>query len=281
MSYVVYADVMLVWIFIINYLTYYITCKIANHRISTVKLVLWSMLAAVIQELFYINGIYHHSWLVEAIYVCLNFLLMIIFLRFIMHVKSSIGIVRLLTYNILGTLLLAGIIQIFSRDEPYLITLIPICIFICLIIPWVSSIFSIKARENICPIEIIIQDKAIKAYGFMDTGNTLLDTYSRKPVIILDYNLIKEILPSQDIKTLEKYIETGHYQHVSALTINGEMLHPIIYKTISNQVAVMPAFKIRELRINNKDVYHDLIAAISPNILSKNQEYMVLLNNNL
>ena len=158
--------------------------------------------------------------------------------------------------------------------------LIPICLVICLIIPLLFSFFPIKDKENIYEVEIIIRDCSIKTLAYMDTGNTLLDTYSKKPVIILDYNLIRELICPRDIDKLEKYISTGQYQYISELTINQELLHPITYKTISNQAAIMPAFKIRALRVKN-NVYRDIVGAISPTPLSKNKEYKVLLNNNL
>lgn len=280
MGYIIYADVIFVWLLFINYITYYITCKITNHQIKKTRLVLWCVLTSILLEAVYISGIFLKTWVMIFCYVILNFLLMLIFVRLILRIYQVLELFRLFTYNILATFLLAGILQLFSSQKPNLIMLIPISIVICLIIPLLFSFFPIKDKENIYEVEIIIRDCSIKTLAYMDTGNTLLDTYSKKPVIILDYNLIRELICPRDIDKLEKYISTGQYHYISELTINQELLHPITYKTISNQAAIMPAFKIRALRVKN-NVYRDIVGAISPTPLSKNKEYKVLLNNNL
>lgn len=281
MSYVVYADVMLVWIFTINYLTYYITCKITNNRLPQGLLVIWSFISSAILELVYINYIYVNSELLKVLYISMNLAMFLVFLKFIIKVKCNTGFIRIIFYNILGTLLLAGVIMVFNNKAPNIKILLPVILIVCLIIPLILKICPTNTIQNLYQVQVYLNNKTINTYGYMDTGNTLIDNYSNKPVIILDYRLIKEILCKKEQYDLEKYIATGNYQYIASLIIDGELLHPICYKTISNDYSIMPAFKIKRLVLNQKNIYKNIVAAISRNKISNNNDYMVLLNNNL
>lgn len=281
MSYVVYADVMLVWIFIINYLSYYITCKITNHQLSQTKLIIWSLISSTILELVYISLIYTNKDLLKILYIIINIILYIIFLKFITNKNCIKQTIKMFCYITIVTLMLAGIFIIFNKEIPKIKMLLPIILIICLLFPLALKLCDTNTTKNLYQVEIHTKHQVIKTYGYLDTGNTLIDIYSKKPVIILDYRVIKEILSEKDEVCLEKYVSTGNYQHIASLLIDNERLHPICYKTISNEFSIFPAFKIEYLILNKKIIHKNIIAAISQNKLSNSNDYMVLLNNNL
>ncbi len=281
MSYVVYADVMLVWIFIINYLTYYITCKIINHRISRGKLIIWSLISAILLELIYIGFLYSNILLLKILYIIINFSMFVLFFKIILKTGYTLNILRAIGYNLFGTVMLAGIFMIFYSELTSLNTLTPVIATISIIIPLILKLYPAKKQQNIYQVDIRLNNKTIRTYGYYDTGNTLLDIYSKKPVIILDYRLIYQIIPDKDKYSLEKYIHTGNYEDIAHLIIDNELLHPICYKTISSEFSIMPGLNIKCLIINKKYIYKNIIGAISQNIISNTKDYMVLLNNNL
>lgn len=281
MSYVVYADVMLVWIFIVNYLTYYITCKLIKQQLSQTKLFMWSFISSIFLELVYISFIYTNNKFLKIVYILLNFFIYFLFIKFIIKKKNNTYIIRMLCYNIIGTLILAGIFMIFINKMPHVKILIPITAAICLAIPFIIKLCDAKKSQNLYQVQVHTKHKVINTYGYLDTGNTLIDVYSNKPVIILDYRLIKEFISEKDESSLIKYIKTGNYQYIASLLIDNELLHPICYKTISNDFSIMPGFKLKRLVLDKKYIYKNVIAAISQNKLSDSNDYMVLLNNNL
>lgn len=281
MSYVVYADVMLIWIFTINYLTYYITCKITNYRISQMVLIIWSLISSLILEFVHITCIFTNNQIFKALYILVNVALFFLFLKLVIKINCSISIIKMLCYNILGILLLAGVYMVFNNSSPNIKILPPIILIICFIFPLILKLYPISSIKNKYQVQIHTNNKIINTYGYMDTGNTLIDIYSNKPVIILDYRLIREIISKKEQYELENYVNTGNYQYISNLKIDGELLHPICYKTISNDCSIIPAFKIKLLVLNKKYISKNIVAAISQRKLSNTDDYMVLLNNNL
>ncbi len=282
MSYVIYADVMYIWIFILNYLTYYITCRIAGVSIRKLNIILWSLISSIALEIVYINFVYSNTFLCNLLYASTSFLLMITFVRYILGIKSIWGFIRLITYSLLGSCLLCGIIKIFVRNNISFHIMFPVIIIICLILPIIHYFYPTSTDESrrLYPVIIITNSKTIKTTAYLDTGNTLLDMNSGNPVIILDLSLLMDIFPTNTKDYLDQYIKTGNYQHLLSLSIDGERIYPIPYKTISNSFSIMPAFKIKCLKVGNNS-FENIVAGISPNTFSKGKEYQVLLNNNL
>ncbi|MBE5931932.1 MAG: hypothetical protein E7263_00735 [Lachnospiraceae bacterium] len=282
MSYVVYADVLLIWIFIINYTTYHLTCRILNHKISQGKLLLWCILSSITLELFYIFGVLRAKNIQPILYISLYIFLMYIFLRFVLKLKAITSFLQLLIYNILGTLLLSGAIQIFVSNNISLIIILPMILIIFLIVPIILKVLPNLRNENKNTISVTLStvNHTIQTTGYIDTGNTLMDIYSGKPVIILDYSLLQPIISASEFELICEYIKTGNYSYISNIILDGEKIYPIPYKTISNNNAIMPAFKLQYLIINN-NIYKNIVAGISHTSFSNTTECKVLLNNNL
>lgn len=259
MNYVVYADIMLVWIFFINYVTYYITCRLLSHSISTKTIILWCLISSVVSELMYL-GIYKldTSYIIPA-YICLNMLLMVVFLRYITKTHNLRGIIRLLSYQFLSMLILSGLLQLFKEKHVNPYPYIPVIIIICLYLPKIHTFFlgSVDMIKNIHPVTIYTGSGAYKTKGYMDTGNTLIDPYTNKPVIIMDQNIAMSIITSDTRKYL------------------------IPYKTISSSYNTMECFSIKGIKIGDSGIIPDVTVAISPTPFTNGEEYKILLNINL
>ncbi len=282
MNYVVYADVMLLWIFLINFLTYYITCRIVNYGTGKIKLVLWSLFSALVLVVFYIMVVHQRQLIYNSLYVILNILLMGIFVRFILKVKHAQGFLKLLAYNMLGTFLLAGVMQIFVGQSISLRKMLPVIIIICLIIPLIHNFLPNNPNENarLHSLVLCTRHHRISATGYMDTGNTLKDTYSDRPVIVIDSVLILDLLNEPDLSQLKNYLDTGNYEHVSQMLVDGEKIFPLPYKTISNSFSILPCFKLKRLMLDHT-THENIVAGISQKCITASKEYNVLLNNNL
>lgn len=51
-----------------------------------------------------------------------------------------------------------------------------------------------KIKDLLCDIEVIIKGKSVKIKGYIDSGNTLKDPLTNKPVIIVEQNKLEEII---------------------------------------------------------------------------------------
>lgn len=82
-------------------------------------------------------------------------------------------------------------------------------------------LFFIKNRRMIYKIEILIDDEVIKTTALLDTGNSLLEPLSRRPVIVIDSKLIKDEHKKNTIflKTAGCNRESMDMVYVTSLTI--------------------------------------------------------------
>lgn len=51
-----------------------------------------------------------------------------------------------------------------------------------------------KIKDLLCDIEVIIKGKSVKIKGYIDSGNTLKDPLTNKPVIIVEQSKLEEII---------------------------------------------------------------------------------------
>lgn len=82
-----------------------------------------------------------------------------------------------------------------------------------------------------------LDDKTIHITGFLDTGNNLYDPYKKRPILVINKDLIKDYKP--------KFIL------VPCMTVNKESL--------------IKCFKIKELKIDGKKITKEVLVGISDN----------------
>ena len=51
-----------------------------------------------------------------------------------------------------------------------------------------------KIKDLLCELEIVVNNKKVKMKGYIDSGNTLKDPISKKPVIIVEREVMQEIV---------------------------------------------------------------------------------------
>ncbi len=96
-------------------------------------------------------------------------------------------------------------------------------------------------------------NKAIELNAFLDTGNNLIDPYKKRPIILVEYNIIK------------KYIINEKYLIVPFNTIKEKSL--------------LECIKVKNIIINNKEYKNILIGLIKEKIYIDGIE--CILNNNI
>lgn len=280
MKYIIYPDVMLLWVSLINYLTYYMTCRITLRYIRKVKLICWSILTAIILVSCYIALLGNNSYARSTLYIYVNILLELIFITRLLKLTCIRGILKLLAYNSYSFIMLAGIMKIFCNEKPLIKNILPIALIICLIFPWIRYPSKEKETRLIYSIRFQITNHVISAKGYIDTGNNLIDLHTGSPVIIINHSLIKDIISNHDYEKIKKYMSTKDYTHLSELLIDGQRIYPVYYQTISSNKAILPCFKLKRLILNNH-LYDNVVAGISPEEFGKDLDYNVLLNNKL
>ncbi len=282
MNYIVYGDIMLMGLFIVNFVSYKLACKILYQHISTQKLILWCLITSFILELVYILLINQKSYIYTSLYLGVNILCMFIFVRFILKIKSIQGYITNIIGNLIGFIITAGILHIFNYRYLNLKILFTTLLIICLICPVLYKTLnnSRNTNKNTIQVKIHTQNHIIQDIAYYDSGNTLMDPYSHKPVIIMDATLLNNLITKNEYDYICKYVETGDMKDIFHIIIDNEHLYPITYRTISNDFGILPAFKIKWLQVGNH-FHKNVIVGISPKSFPKNSEYKILLNKNI
>lgn len=144
--------------------------------------------------------------------------------------------------------------------------------FLILLLMFLMMFYSILKRILICRkpeellydcfIELNGKNTVIKA--FLDTGNSLKDSITGLPVIIIGRQVAELILSDA-----EKFLELQPY---------AEKLKLIPYRTADGKSSIMPAFKPDKVMLNGNEI--DVIVAVSKENFDTNAEFNCLLNKN-
>lgn len=140
-------------------------------------------------------------------------------------------------------------------------------------------------KENfLTPISIGLKDKEVNLVALIDTGNSLKEPISQKPVIIAEYSVLETILP-QSIKDI--YLNNGELD----LNIIGKTMEEIgddirlrliPFKSIGNDSGILVGFKPDSIKIYLEDEVKKLadetIVAIYNDKLAVDEEYSGLLH---
>ncbi len=118
----------------------------------------------------------------------------------------------------------------------------------------------------------------VEVNGFVDSGNTLMDTFSGMPVIICDYGRIESILPIQ----YREVLADGDYHNIENLITTQDSLSGIRLLPFStiNSSGIIPAFKADNIYIKGEGMRAKPVKAligISNNSL-KGEEYGAILS---
>lgn len=151
------------------------------------------------------------------------------FLTFMLMTGVMGGVCFALIFMLSGSVS-ADVLITYSSDIP-----LGLIIFICLITYLATTklikLFYQKKTINNFIYETILKDKGkkIKFNAFLDSGNTLIDPISQKPVVIISYSLFQRLynFPLEKIitkKIEEKDIKKLHYITINTVGKGSEML---------------------------------------------------------
>ena len=243
MKTVIYADILISVNFIVDYLLLRAVSTFFSVSHSTVRFLISSFL----------GGLFSLIVFIENIHILLSVLLNIIFLTVIVtaafRIHSVKEFIRYFSAFFICNFFFAGIMLalkiIFSTDkiifrngvvyfDMNFITLIASVVICYLIFSFASHSVSNRAVNKIIyDIELFYSDKSVKAKALLDTGNSLRELFSGKPVIIAEKKTAEKIIPEEsDICDLKNF-------------------RLIPFSTISSGGA-LPAFLLEKVNVINR-----------------------------
>ena len=275
MTYVLYADVMLIWSSIINAVVLALAAAILNMRIKKTRVIIWAVLTGAVTTAEYILMMGGNKFIHYILYVAIYIIMTTGFFT----LKSFSGSIRLLLTILIAMIVIYGIWGAASNKikSRAVYPVFLLCVFVLTL--FCRNIKKYREYENnIYNVSVLVNHKCIHCRGYMDSGNMLFDYATDCPVIIISYRLSKRLLGENMNQFLEAYKKNGTFDYVKVRKECGIPIYPIYYSTVSESDAVMPGFKINRLCLTDTNaVYTNVVAGISKNTIGGN-DYEILLH---
>lgn len=269
MRQVIYIDVLLCVNLLINYVILILEAKLLNLRIKRKRLILSALTGSFYSIFIFFDQIN----LLLSLFIKLLMSITIILIAYgFINTRSFVK--SIVTFYFIN-FIFGGIIfciwyfispkGIFIKNGIVYFDISPIL----LILSTVVIYFSIKIyqyflgesdlHDSVCDLEILNKGRIVKLFAKVDTGNSLKEPFSNKPVIVAEYESLKDILPPE----VKNYIQ----DNVEDWTAKGKktsLLRVIPYSTVSGE-GLLPAFIPEKVTIKykNKTYIKETFLAIS------------------
>lgn len=292
----VYAEYILLENIIINYIILYATKKFTRTETSIIRLIIAAIIGALYTFVLFFPSLkfmtkFSIKFSISVLIIILAFnpekidkflkLIATFYCISFVFAGASLALFYLLDFNVYYY---NGVFYI--KDFPASILIIGIFLSF-LILKYIINHISkkVKKEEMLITLTIILNGKEASLIGLIDTGNSLTEPITHNPVVIAEFNAIKEILPV-DIRSFYESEYKRDILDISNFIANSSEKIPlrlIPFKSIGKDNGMLLGFKPDELIIdssgydNNKNL--EVIVAIYNDKLSQRDEkYKALLN---
>ncbi|MCR1898027.1 sigma-E processing peptidase SpoIIGA [Irregularibacter muris] len=290
----IYGDIIVVENFIINFIIIWLTVRFSKIRTHVWKILIGAFIGAAYTLLIYfpLLNIFNEI----TMKICLSIIIIIVVFtpKKIKDFIRPFAIFYLISF-IFGGSAFALIYMTqyggLSSKGFFYVSKFPISL---LLITCLLSYFLIKvswdyiqskiSKDNILTnIHIDIDGKVKELKGLFDTANFLNDPISKSPVIVVEYSIIKDVLPIE-IREIFNENQEKDFEHISQVLIHSDWINRfrmIPFTSLGEKNGLLVGFKTDKITIvekeKNKEV-NNVIMAIYNQKLSNEGEYNALLN---
>jgi stage II sporulation protein GA (sporulation sigma-E factor processing peptidase) len=144
----------------------------------------------------------------------------------------------------------------------------------------IGRILSGKAYKegSIIPVHIKVGDKSVRFYALIDTGNSLIDPITGYPVMVVEAESVKAILPTEVYESVVS-------NNMGLYTCNDnspwfKRIHLIPFKSIGKENGMLTGFRPDIMRIGREGSFkeiNDVIVGICGMKLSGSDRYSALI----
>ncbi|HHY77240.1 MAG TPA: sigma-E processing peptidase SpoIIGA [Clostridiales bacterium] len=279
---------------LMNYLILFSTAKLTKSRYKKINILLASIAGAIYAVFYYYPGFeYLYTWFLKIIFslfiivVAFNPYTLKEFCRKILvfYIVSIIfGGAAFGIYYLINGVKFAykGIFYIDSFPVKLLLASILLA-YIFVRFSWGYIISKIKREKVLLDVSIIKEDKKAYLVALLDTGNSLTDPITNLPVLVAEYEAIKELLPSEIQRIFEENKE-NNLNAIASVLSRSEWITRfrfIPFNSLGVENGLLIGFKPDGIRIEDnsgKNFIRDIIVAIYNKKLSRDGEYSALLH---
>lgn len=289
----IYLDVVLIENLCMNYIILFATGYLLKRKMNHIRLILSALLGGIYAILAYMEILEIYSNIV------LKIILSVVMVYLAYNAKSIKQMAKELLFFYLISFVFGGCAfallyfikpqEILIRNGTYVGTY-PLKVAILggivgftitvLAFHFVKKRFSKK--DMYCKITIYFGKENITTIAFIDTGNMLRDPITSMPVIVVEKEILKNILPDIILNNLKKIIggdvpkevyEDENLEYITKFRV-------IPFSSIGKANGMLLGFKANKVEINyeeNIETINNVIIGIYENSLSKKNQYSALI----
>jgi len=290
----VYADVILFENLIMNYLILWSTARLTRYNYSKVKLMIAAFLGALYAVLSYLPEYnYLFSFFMKILFSILIVIVaytpayfhLLLKLTGIFYVISFVfgGAAFGLFYFINGLNLTSNGIS-FIKDFPVKILAVAVILaYVTIKYSWDYVQHRIKREKLIVRVEMSFDNRKLCIDALIDTGNSLKDPITNAPVMITDYNMIRELLPHDIQKIFERCAESelNAIAEIMSTSKWSTRFRLIPFRSLGRENGMLIGFRPDVLTIfdSGRGIHlNNIVIAIYRKKLSKDGEYSALIH---
>lgn len=137
-----------------------------------------------------------------------------------------------------------------------------------------------RSLGKICEVTISLNNRQISLRGLVDTGNSLVEPISKKPVNIVPLEVIKELLTKGQMDYIKTFLEYG----MESIDLEWDELSGICYVpycSVGKKNGLLPAIKVEKMEIIQGEKVNKItkpIIGICQNEFVSDKRYHIILN---
>ena len=285
----VYIDIVLIENLLMDYIILYTTAQITKNKIKHVKLILSSIVGSAYAVILFISNLDVYANIMLKILLSVS----MIYIAFVpKNLKSMIKQV-LIFYVVsfaIGGLAFSLIYfvkpqNIFKSNgfmvgfEPFKIVVLAGIVGFIIVTSAFKIIREKYSKSNMfCDIEIFYKEKSVKAKALIDSGNSLKDPISRLPVVVVQTNIIKQIIPYYLVENTDKIL-MGELEQICSekeLEEYKTKFRIIPFTSLGKENGLLLAFKPDKIKISwDENIIENVkvLIGLHNKKLTKTEEY--------
>lgn len=283
---VIYIDVLILENVLLNYLILYLVNRFCRLKRKTLYIYLSAFIGAMYVFIVFfpnLNFLYSISMKisVSALMIVIafwpkNFKTFIKLLLFFYSIAFILGgaIFSIFYLSNNNVNISNGVMVLNKMSSKYLIIGIIIAIFTSKIaFDLIDRYYDMKSKT--VELKIINQDKNTKVTALLDTGNSLKDPILGEPIIVIDLNYIKDIIPEELIDVIEN---NKNIQDITNRDI-CKRIRVIPYTALGTENGILIGYKVDYIYVFAKKgigVIHNPILALYNKHLSNKGDYQAI-----
>ena len=284
----IYLDIVLIENIIMNYIILFAVSIISKTEMKVIRIFIASIIGGIYAIISYITDLEIYKTLVLKAILSIVMIYVAFYPKTIQKCCKQLLIFYLTSFTFGGTafalLYFINPKQIFMQNGIYMGSY-PLKIALlggivgCIIIT--ASFKVIKGRINsknmYCKLKIRILGKEVQSIAILDTGNLLKEPITKMPVIIVEAELLKEVMPLNIIEHLQEIMD-GEGRYIPSELINRIRLIP--FTSLGKQNGMLVGIKADEVLVtyDEEEYKHkDVIVGIYDKRLNKKGLYNSLI----